>query len=172
MEQHGRSAPFALLLLTMSSCGFTPLYGGGADQGVVRPLGQVTVAIIADRSGQILRDELRERLERSSGEGEASRYDLNVALSLGESDIAVDQQSASTRGRENGVASWTLKAQDAAHTVLAAGSAHALDGFDIINQQFFAADMSREQAIRRVDQALADQITQQLAVYFKQHRAA
>jgi LPS-assembly lipoprotein len=162
----------SVLLPLLAGCGFTPLYGtenGSAGPGAA--LGEVTVALIPDRNGQMLRQDLQERLERSGG-GLSSHYDLSVALSIYGGDIAIDQFSASTRSRQTGNASWTLRAQDAAHTVLASGSAHALDGYDIVNQQFFAADMSREQAAGRIDESLADQIVQQLAVYFRQHPPA
>jgi LPS-assembly lipoprotein len=153
----------------LGGCGFEPLYGGNGGQA--QALGQISVALIPDRNGQMLRQDLQDRLERDGG-GVSSRYDLYVSLAIYGNDIAIDQQSASTRSRQTGAANWTLKAQNAGHTVLSSGSAHALDGFDIVNQQFFAADMSREAAAQRIDEALADQITQQLAVYFRQHPPA
>jgi LPS-assembly lipoprotein len=161
----------ATLLATMAvgGCGFTPLYGDHGGQAAA--LGQISVALIPDRNGQMLRQDLQDRLERNGG-GVSSRYDLYVFLAIYGNDIAIDPQSASTRSRQIGAASWTLKAQDVAHTVLSSGNAHSLDGFDVINQQFFAVDMSREAAARRIDDALADQITQQLAVYFRQHPAS
>jgi LPS-assembly lipoprotein len=159
----------AALLPVLSACGFSPLYAEhGTGGGPGAPLGQISVALISDRTGQMLRQDLQERLAREGG-GVASRYDLYVYLNVYGSDISIDQQSASTRSRQFGAASWTLKAQDAKHSTITSGSAHALDGFDYINQQFFAADMSREAAATRLDEALADQIVQQLAVYFKNH---
>ena len=171
----GRSAgcgALMALLPLLAGCGFTPLYG--SDNGAPGPgaaLGEVSVALIPDRNGQMLRQDLQTRLERSGG-GLSDRYDLYVSLSIFGGDIAIDQLSASTRSRQTGNASWTLKAQDAGHTTLASGSAHSVDGYDIVNQQFFAADMSREQAAGRIDEAIADQIVQQLAVYFRQHPPA
>jgi LPS-assembly lipoprotein len=162
----------ALLLLALSGCGFTPLYGNAQTQaGPQAALSQIAVALIPDRNGQMLRQDLQERLERD-GTSISSHYDLYVTLVIYGNDIGIDQQSASTRSRQTGVAGWTLKAQDAAHTVIASGRAHSLDGFDVINQQFFAADEAREAAARRIDETLADQITQQLAVYFKTHKPA
>jgi LPS-assembly lipoprotein len=134
-------------------------------------LGQVNVALIPDRNGQLLRQALQDRLDRTGG-GVSSRYDLYVGLGFNVSQLGTDQQSASTRERDTGSAAWTLKAEDAGHTTLTSGKAHALDGFDIVNQQFFAADMSREAALQRIDDALAEQIVQQLAVYFRQHPPA
>jgi LPS-assembly lipoprotein len=155
----------------LGGCGFQPLYGqGGGNSDAGGQLALINVALIPDRVGQQLREALQERLE-AAGEGVSSRYDLYVAVSMGPSAIGIDQQTASTRTRVVGSATWTLKAEDAAHTVITSGSAHALDGFDVINQQFFAADMSQDAAFTRIDQTLADQITQQLAVYFRTHAA-
>lgn len=158
-----------VVLCALAGCGFTPLYADhSGDGGPGAALGQVSVALIGDRNGQMLRQDLQDRLEREGG-GISSRYDLYVSLAIYGNDIAVNPQSAPTRSRQIGAASWTLKSQDANHTVLTSGSAHALDGFDYINQQFFAADLSHEAAVTRIDQSLADQITQELAVYFKTH---
>jgi LPS-assembly lipoprotein len=156
----------ALVLSGLAGCGFTPLYSQQGGQETA--LGQINVALIGDRNGQLLRQDLQDLLDRSGG-GVSSRYDLYVGLGFAVSQLGTDPQSASTRERDLGSASWTLKAEDAGHTTLTSGTAHALDGFDIINQQFFAADMSREASLARIDDALAQQIVQQLAVYFRQH---
>ena len=42
-----------------------------------------------------------------------------------------------------------------------------LDGYNIANQQFFAADLDKEAAIRRIAASLADQIVVQVAAYFQ-----
>jgi LPS-assembly lipoprotein len=166
MSRWGLMAGVLLLPAVLGGCGFAPLYSDAAGQETA--LGQVNVALIPDRNGQLLRQALQDRLDRTGG-GVSSRYDLYVGLGFNVNELATDQQSASTRERDIGTAAWTLKAEDAGHTTLSTGTAHALDGFDIINQQFFAADMSREAALQRIDESLADQIVQQLAVYFRQH---
>jgi hypothetical protein len=45
------------------------------------------------------------------------------------------------------------------------------DGYNVIDQQYFALDMEQEATYRRVMEALADQITQQLAIYFDRQAA-
>lgn len=166
----GLAALLAAFLL--QGCGFSPLYAQDSqNQGPVAAMAAINVALIPDRVGQELREALQQQLGRG-GQAISARYDLYVSLSMGESDIGINQFTASTRFRQTGAATWTLKAEDASHTTLASGHASALDGFDVINQQFFAVDLSREAAHRRIDQALADQITQQLATYFRKHPTA
>ena len=47
-----------------------------------------------------------------------------------------------------------------------------MDGYNVIDNQFFAADLENEVVQRRVAEALADQITLQLASYFAKRAAA
>ena len=53
---------------------------------------------------------------------------------------------------------------------LARGSARAIDGLNILDQQFFAADLENEAVQRRLAEQIADQIVLQLAAYFRQPR--
>ena len=62
-------------------------------------------------------------------------------------------------------------AQDLAHTTLTAGSAKAVDGYNLFNAQYFASDLENAVVQRRLANELADQITMQLAVYFRQQAA-
>jgi hypothetical protein len=55
---------------------------------------------------------------------------------------------------------------------VASGSARALDGANDINSQFFYLDLSTEAINRRMGDALADQIVQQIAAYFRTHGMA
>jgi len=163
-----------LLLPPLAACGFQPLYAGGRD-GTMGPaeadLAAVDVGIIPDRSGQLLRQALQARFERGAA-GLARRYDLNVALFISNEGIATLPNSANTRVRLIATASWTLKAQDPQRTTLDTGVARSVDGFNIIDEQFFAADIEQEAGQRRLTQALADQIVLQLAIYFKRHPAS
>ena len=48
------------------------------------------------------------------------------------------------------------------------GATHALDGLDVVSEQFFAADLEGEQIERRLAEAVADRITTQLAGFYAQ----
>lgn len=165
--------PFGLLPF-LPGCGFQPIYAegrGGATSVAQADLAAITVGIIPDRSGQLLRQALQDRFERE-GVGVAHRYDLSVVFAIGEEGIGTLPDSANTRARVIGTASWTLRAQDPQRTTLNSGVARSVDGFDIIDQQPFAADMEREASQRRLTENVADQITLQLALYFKRHAPA
>jgi hypothetical protein len=61
--------------------------------------------------------------------------------------------------------------QDPARTKLTAGYAKTVDAYNIIGTQYFGADQENEALTRRIASALADQITLQLATFFRQRAA-
>ncbi len=150
----------------LGGCGFQPLYGTAEpDANVQAQLGEVQVGLIPERSGQLLRQALQSRLERG-GTGTSRRYDLSVQLSLALEPIAIQVDNSASRVRVIGTANWVLTAQDAQRSTVASGSARESDGYNIINQQFFAAELTNTAVQRRMTEALAEQIAIQLAMHF------
>lgn len=153
----------------LGGCGFAPLYarnGAGQPGPVSRELSAVSVDVIGDRPGQLLRQALQDRLE-GDGSGIARRYLLAVDYGIAGEGIAVRQDSTVTRLRLIGRAQWSLRAEDAARTVLTRDQARAVDDVNIFNEQYFAVDLDTEAAQHRLAQTLADEIVSQLAVYFR-----
>ena len=160
--------------VSLSGCGFQPVYmptASGRAGPAARDLAAIEVNLIPDRPGQLLRQALQARFEGAGGPG-PRRYDLSVAFSVAGEGIAVQPDTIATRIREIGTANWTLLAQDPARTKLSSGSARAVDAINIIDTQYFAADLENEVVQRRLAEALADQITLQLAVFFRKRAAA
>jgi LPS-assembly lipoprotein len=169
MRRHGFLIAGAGILL--AGCGFQPVYmptASGSAGVAQRELAATNVAIIPDRPGQLLRQALQARFEGSGTSG-APRYELRVAFGIGGEAIAIRTDSNPTRIREIGTASWTLVAQDPARTTVTSGTAKAVDGYNIIDAQYFASDLGNAVVQRRLAEAVADQITLQLAVYFREH---
>jgi LPS-assembly lipoprotein len=71
-----------------------------------------------------------------------------------------------------GTATWTLVGRDPKRTVLASGSARAMDGINVIGSQYFAADLETETEQKRIAENVATQIATRLAVWFRQQAAA
>jgi LPS-assembly lipoprotein len=170
MDTRIRMARRGMLLgaggLALAGCGFRPLYGTTGDRaGVQEQLGEINVLLIPERTGQLLRQSLIARLERG-GTAMARRYDLAVQFALGAEPIAIQPDNSSSRVRLIGTATWALTSQDAQRRTIASGSARDVDGYNIINQQFFAAELTSNAVQRRIVDALAEQITTQLAVHF------
>ena len=159
---------------SLSGCGFQPVYmptASGKAGVAQRELAAIQVDLIPDRPGQLLRQALQDRLERSAS-GVAQHYDLSVGFGIAGEGIAIQPDNTATRIRSIGSATWTLIAQDPGTHQLTSGSAKAVDGFNIFDTQYFAADLENEAVQRRLADALADQITMQLAAYFRKRATA
>jgi LPS-assembly lipoprotein len=162
-----RGGMFGLVALT-PGCGFHPIYGstgGGRDGPAQDGLAATQISNIASRPGQLLRQALQSRFERG-GAGVSHRYELYVAFGIGQEGISVQQDNSIARNRLIGTATWSLFGQDPGHSTLTSGIARSVDGTDVVNEQFFAADLGVEAAQRRICEAVADQITLDLAGYF------
>lgn len=96
------AALFIGLAVSLSGCGFQPLYGRGDGQVATETLRQIRINPIADRPGQILRGLLSDRLQPKGAE--RARYSLDVNLAEGVSEVAVrrDATSSYSRLRLNG----------------------------------------------------------------------
>lgn len=159
---------------SLSGCGFQPVYmptASGKAGVAQRELAAIHVDLIPDRPGQLLRQALQQRLEGSDS-GVARRYDLSVGFAVAGEGIAVQPDTIATRLRMTGSANWTLTAQDPGRTRLTSGYARAMDAINLIDEQYFALDLENEAITRRLAEALADQITLQLAVFFRKRAAA
>ncbi len=157
-------------LASLAGCGFQPVYMPTASNkpGVAqRGLASVYVANIPDRPGQLMRQALQERL--GDDDGTQAVYELVVGFSVGGEGIAIQQTSLVTRLRLTGTANWTLRLRDGTNAVLTSGSARAIDGVNVFDTQFFAADQEVEAKQKSLAQTLATHIATQVAIWFRQH---
>jgi len=152
----------------LGGCGFHPLYARNAngDVGPVQTeLAAISVGIIPDRPGQLLRQALQERFQLGA-DGVARRYDLSVSYGIRGDALAIRPDNASTYTRLIANANWLLRAQDPQTTLLARGSASASDNYNIFDTQYFNADLNNEAAQARLAQAIADRMFLQISAYF------
>lgn len=163
----GRRAALMGAGSVLAGCGFRPLYGPNARGAAVGPeLQSIYVAVMGERDGQLLRQALQRRLE-GSGSGVAKQYELTGGMFVGQEGIAILPDSSTSYIRMNGNANWTLRKLDLAGTVLTQGTARTTDGINIFNQQYFASDLETATVHRRIADVLADQITLEVASFFK-----
>jgi len=154
----------------LTGCGFQPVYmptASGKPGPAERELAAIQVDLISDRPGQELRQDLQQRL--GSDSGTPSRYHLAVSFTISGEGIGILTDTIATRVRLVGSAAWYLTAIDGSR--ITSGSARAMDAFNVLDQQYFAADMDDEALAQRLASVLADQIAIQLAAYFR-HQAA
>ncbi|MBV8916384.1 MAG: hypothetical protein JOZ05_25520 [Acetobacteraceae bacterium] len=167
-----RRAGLVGLASALSGCGFRPLYAPMAKGGVVSDeLRAVYVAVMGERSGQLLRQALQRRFEGSEP-GVAKKYELWGGLGISGDAIAIQSDSSATRVRLTGTASWGLRMLNVAQTQLTSGSTRVLDGYDVNNQEYFAAELEQGAAIRRIAETCADSITLTVASFLKQRAEA
>ncbi len=159
--------------LALAGCGFHPVYAtrNGRLSPAQAELAAIDVALIPERSGQLLRQALQQRFD-GPGLALAKRYTLAIGFGISGDAIAIQRDSTPSRVRELGVATWFLKRLDPSATLVSSGVAKSLDGLNIIDQQYFAQDLENEATQRRIANNVADQITLQLAVFFDRHPQA
>ena len=165
-----RRVCFALVMvLAMTGCGFHPVYAPG--QAARGNLPAIYVNLIPDRRGQLLRQELQTRLEGSEDDAN-KRYTLTVIYAESNAGLSVQQNNFSTYTRDIGTATWILHPADNPGQELAKGTVRSLDGYNVIDEQFFYQDLSEDAAQRRLAQALADQITLGVSLFFDRPQPA
>lgn len=153
--------------LMLGGCGFRPLYAPGATGEPGAPAQEMTgirVGPIPERRGMLLRQALQARFEREGAGG--AKYDLAVAYSLSYEGIGYRRDDAISRQRMMASANWVLRDAGTSRAEITRGYARAMDAYNVLDNQFFASDMSNEAALRRLADALADQIQGQLGTYF------
>jgi LPS-assembly lipoprotein len=155
------------LALAASACGFRPLYAPSGSTNA--ELSKVFVDTIPNRDGQLLRQALQEQLD-GSGLSDKS-YVLQVQFSLAYSVEGIQQDTSISRNRYIGTAHWVLRRPGPLGEKITSGVASSLDGSNAINSQFFYGDLSGEAINRRMSDALAGRIKDELAAYFRAHEA-
>ncbi len=155
----------------LAGCGFRPLYAPAAGSAASADLTTVHVAVIPERFGQEIRQSLQQRLQ-GSNTGSLRRYELTVAPSLSEEGIAIQPDSSVTRIRVIGSATFLLRRLEPPGPVLTSGTSRAIDGINLVNNQYFNSDLDNDAVQRRVADMLADQITAQLAIWFNRQAHA
>ncbi len=159
--------------LALGGCGFRPLYmpAGGAAGPAEAELAAVYVPVVPERSGQLLRQALQRRLE-GPGTGAAKKYELTTYLIANVEGIAILRDSSTTRYRVIATAPWTLRMLSLDRAVLTSGTGRAVEGYNILNQQYFAADLEGDAAYKRAAETLADQIVTQVAIFLRRRTEA
>ncbi|MCJ9429828.1 LPS assembly lipoprotein LptE [Kordiimonas marina] len=150
-----------LAALLVSACGFTPLYeAGGSSDAMRTQLASVEVAPIADRLGQIMRNQLTERLNEAG----VPAYRLEVTLHQETEVYGFRPDAAATQEQ------LTMKA----HVIfislkdgkkLFEDDLRARTAYDLVLSDF-ATVAQREDSAKRLVLDLAERIHRRLALYF------
>jgi LPS-assembly lipoprotein len=158
---------------TLAGCSPHPLYApdafGNGDpqtQSVQAQLREVQVALLPDRTGQLLRQALQSRLE--AGETpDYARYNLAVSFNIAQIGLGVQNDSTITYVRFIATAPWSLSSQDSTtHQILTSNTAQAADSLNTFDNAPFGQELETNTVYARLAGAIADQIVVRLAHYF------
>ena len=153
----------AAAFVPLAGCGFEPVYGRFGDRSVVDDLAAVRVAVIPDRSGQILRNYLLDTLT-PAGQPANPHYTLFVSIEEPRREIAIQRNDTPTRVVY--FVSARFRLHDAAGRQIYAGTSVFDSDYEITNSEF-ATLANRQNARDRLLQRTSEEIRLQLAVYFR-----
>ncbi len=157
-----------LALLSLPACGFHPVYGTMDSDGsshVANLLNDVAIDSIPDRNGQILRNNLIDRMY-GDGRPASPRYHLSVSITRSEADTGILTDATSTRAVVTIAAKYTLT--DDKKAVLFSGTANSVASFTKLVQQY-GTEAAREDADQRALHEISEQLVTRLSMYFSAH---
>ncbi len=157
-----RWALLALMALSVTGCGFRPVN----QQQVVQNqrFSQIFVLPIADREGQVLRNELTRRLN-PYGEPSDPRYHLAVDLALTTRSLGVRAEGDTTRAQRVMTLSYKLSnVHDG--VVLDQGSLTENVSYNVADYEYLD-DFALQSAHERGIESLGEQLERRLALFFQ-----
>ena len=149
----------------LSGCGFQPLYAKNPSENTVYNQGfpQVDVGQIDNRLGQILRNELVDRIN-PRGVVRSPAYRLEVAAKERRSDIVILRDSTATFAKFIVEVKWSLLDLQS-NQVVTKGSNQRTSSFSISSSEYAILQAEKDARLRAATE-LAEDIRLRLALYF------
>lgn len=158
----------ALMMIALTACGFTPMYGSGTGaSGVSAPQGldRVEISLIQDQPGVYLRNILIDRFYQG-GYPQSPAYRLDVdKIRETETSLDVTVNSETTRKQVKLRTRMTL-ADKASGEIVLTRDLIAVTSYNILGSQF-TTHVSEADAREAALSDLARQIENHVALYFK-----
>jgi LPS-assembly lipoprotein len=161
-----RRVGFLAPLLLLAGCGLHPLYAGGGSGPVANALSGIQVPAIEGKSGWLMANALRDRLQGGNG----TRYRLDVRLDDQIAGLGVRSDNSVSRERRTLRARYQLVDLTDGQVVLDA-TAGSDAGIDVVGSEY-ATIAAEETALERLSGIVADQIVTRLAVSLRQRKPA
>jgi LPS-assembly lipoprotein len=156
----------ALLALSLSGCGFHPLYGDrGATAQSADKLARIYVEPMPDRLGYELRNTLIDVFDASGKPGQGA-YRLRVTLSTKSEGIAIQNDAAITRYNDTLNVAYELT-DVTTGKVLTKGVELGLSAYNVVASPY-ATLVAQQDSDKRAAEDIAYRIRTDLAVYFAQ----
>jgi LPS-assembly lipoprotein len=157
---------FALLFagLTLTACGFRPLYASGPDgTGPGDAMAGIYVESIPERVGYQLRNHLLDRLG-ATGSSDGAVYRLKITLREQSEGVAIRPNASITRYNYSLQARYDLIPTNGAAAVKS-GNVSALAAYNVATSPY-ATVVAEQDASNRAAGDIAERLRVELAVYF------
>ena len=153
----------------LAGCGFQPLYADRSAGGSVGgDVATVRIAPIPDRIGQILRNELVDRLN-PSGEPADPRFALEARVAVTERELGIRKDETATRTSLRFRSTFRLRDTNSG-AIVCSSRAGTVTSYNIVDSEY--ATIASERAARRRGLILiADRIALRVAAYFNRLRS-
>jgi LPS-assembly lipoprotein len=152
--------------LSLSACGFKPLYATGTTpDGMETYFSQVFVDPIPGRQGVHLRNQLMDALTPEGTPGSAA-YKLTIKLEDVKEGLAIQENTQITRYNYRLTAHYELR-DTVSNEVLDKGLARAIAAYNVADSQFATQSAERD-AQERAAREVGEDIRLRLGLYFEQ----
>jgi LPS-assembly lipoprotein len=154
------------MLSLLAGCGFKPVYGvnsAGKAPSAVQQFASIEIPVLANRTGQIMRNLLIDSLHPSGATAEY-RYRLSVSITEAVINLGLQQNSTSTRGQVRLTIRYLL-VENATNKTVLKETLRTSTGYNILTNQFSSV-LSQDDAETQGLQQIVDDMTTQLALYF------
>ena len=161
---------FALMGLTLTACGFRPLYASGPDGvGPGDAMAGIFVESIPERVGYQLRNHLLDRLG-ARGRSDGATYHLKISLREQRLGAAIRPNASITRYNYTLLARYDLmRADDSA--AVKSGNVSALAAYNVATSPY-ATVVAEQDASNRAAGDIAERLRVELAVFFAEEASS
>jgi LPS-assembly lipoprotein len=160
---------FSILMLgaalaLLAACGFQPVYGthSTGDESVSTQMNSVAIGNIPDRIGQMLRNDLIDRMY-GKGRPQQALYNLSVQIRMAQADLGIQANATSTRSMIDMYGDYVLT--DTQGRALIKGTAHSISSYSTLADEYgnlAALNDAKERTVNEV----SEQIVNRLSLYF------
>ena len=151
-------------LMFVAGCGFQPIHGERSSASNAG-LANFDIALIADRTGQMMRNELLQQMQ-PRGAVPSPRFVLGVKLTESLTDLAIRKDNVATRANLKLIAQFSVVSRSGG-SLLFSGQARSVNSYNILTSDF-ATLSARTDARSRAVRQLALDIKERLAVWLVQ----
>ncbi len=153
----------SLSAISLSACGFQPLYATNSRADIVATLSQISIEAPDTRETQFVTNALY--LSLSSSQKPVYRLKLSSSSSI--ADLAIERDSRVTRANYRQTVKYELMEIKTNQTIITGSSSHAASYNKVASE--FANDQAKLNASQRTAKAIAQDIKLQIAVKLKKN---